>query len=96
MFDVALDEQTKDEKRGRKKGDRTSDDKSRAKRQKRDTKYGFGGKKKHSKSNDAKSSGDLGDFSAKRNKASFGAPGPKGKKRAAPRPGKSKRAGARR
>ncbi|KAF8538122.1 eukaryotic rRNA processing [Trichophaea hybrida] len=94
MFDIALDEQTKDKPR-RSKGDRSSDDKSRAKRQKRDSKYGFGGKKRNSKSNDAQSSGDLGDFSSKKNKGSFGA-GPKGKKWAAPRPGKNKRAGSRR
>jgi rRNA-processing protein EBP2 len=88
MFDVALDKETADIPR-RKKGDRSSDDKSRAKRVKKDHKYGFGGKKKHAKSNDAKSSGDLGDFSSKRNKASFGG------KKTAQRPGKSKRAARR-
>jgi len=96
MFDIALDEQTKDQPRRekRKKGDRSSDDKSRAKRQKRDSKYGFGGKKKHSKSNDAMSSGDLVDFSQKKNRSSFGSGG--GKKKTALRPGKAKRAGGRR
>lgn len=94
MFDVALDEQTKDTPRAkRKKGDRSSDDKSRAKRQKRDQKYGFGGKKKHTKSNDAKSSADLGGFSGRKNKAPFGSGG--GKKAGASRPGKSKRAARR-
>jgi rRNA-processing protein EBP2 len=98
MFDIALDEQTKDVPRRekRKKGDRASDDKSRAKRQKRDGKYGFGGKKKHSKSNDAMSSGDLGGFSQKKNKGSFGSGGGGGKKKAASRPGKAKRTGSRR
>lgn len=94
MFDIALDEQTKDVPR-RGKGQRTSDDKSRAKRQKRDAKFGFGGKKRHAKSNDAISSGQLGDFSSSRNKASFSA-SRGGKHKTASRPGKSRRAGARR
>ncbi|KIW33774.1 uncharacterized protein PV07_00598 [Cladophialophora immunda] len=58
------------------------------KRQKRDQKYGFGGKKRHAKSGDAISSGDLRGFSAARMKA-------KGGKVKAKRPGKSKRAAAR-
>jgi rRNA-processing protein EBP2 len=87
MFDVALDDQTADTPR-RKKGDRSSDDKSKAKRAKKDYKYGFGGKKRHAKSNDAKSSGDLGEFSHTKNRTSFG--GGK-KKKAISRPGKSKR-----
>lgn len=96
MFDIALDEQTKERPNKRAKGDRTGDDKSRAKRSKKDTKYGHGGKKRNSKSNDASSSGDLGDFSQKRNKSSFGAGASSGgKKRSAPRPGKSKRTGGR-
>jgi rRNA-processing protein EBP2 len=56
------------------------------KRQKRNEKYGFGGKKRHAKSGDATSSGDLSGFDAKKMKA--GARGRVGK---APRPGKSKR-----
>jgi rRNA-processing protein EBP2 len=39
------------------------------KRQKKNEKYGFGGKKKHSKSGDAMSSADLSGFSAKRMKS---------------------------
>ena len=39
-----------------------------AKRQKRDAKFGFGGKKRFSKSGDAKSSGDLSGFSASKMK----------------------------
>lgn len=57
-----------------------------AKRQKKNEKYGFGGKKRHSKSGDAMSSGDLGGFNAKRMKS-----GAKGKGAKATRPGKSKR-----
>lgn len=43
------------------------------KRQKKDQKYGFGGKKRFSKSNDAHSSGDVSSFSAKRMKKGGGA-----------------------
>lgn len=53
------------------------------KRQKRDQKYGFGGKKRFSKSGDALSSGDMREFSASRMKGK------------AKRPGKSRRAAAR-
>jgi rRNA-processing protein EBP2 len=54
------------------------------KRQKRDAKFGFGGKKRFSKSGDAVSSGDLRGFSAKKMK---------GKQQ---RPGKGRRANAKR
>ncbi|KAK4946725.1 rRNA-processing protein EBP2 [Elasticomyces elasticus] len=53
------------------------------KRQKKDQKYGFGGKKRFSKSGDAMSSGDMREFSASRMKGK-----PK-------RPGKSRRAAGR-
>jgi rRNA-processing protein EBP2 len=53
------------------------------KRQKKDEKFGFGGKKRFGKSNDAKSSGDMSGYSVKKMKGKTG-----GK----PRPGKSKRA----
>lgn len=52
------------------------------KRQKRDSKFGFGGKKRFSKSGDATSSADMRDFSASKMKGK-----PK-------RPGKSRRAAA--
>jgi rRNA-processing protein EBP2 len=55
------------------------------KRQKKDAKYGYGGKKRFAKSGDAMSSGDLRGFSAKKMKAG-----------AKQRPGKSRRAGAKR
>ncbi|KAL7267136.1 rRNA-processing protein EBP2 [Rhizina undulata] len=87
MFDIALDEETKDDRRNR-----DSRGKPNFKRQKKDQKYGHGGKKRYSKSGDAKSSGDLSGFSNKKNKASFAGV----KKRKAPqRPGKSKRAAKR-
>lgn len=58
-----------------------------AKRHKKDSKFGFGGKKRHAKSNDAASAGDLGGFSVKRMKAG-------GKGKTTPRLGKSKRKAA--
>ncbi|KAI0833060.1 Ebp2-domain-containing protein [Hypoxylon sp. FL0890] len=59
-----------------------------AKRQKKNDKYGFGGKKRHAKSNDAISSGDLGGSGARRTKA--GVKG-KGKPVKSARLGKSRR-----
>lgn len=53
------------------------------KREKRDEKYGFGGKKRFGKSNDATSAADVSKFSVKKMK---------GGKKGAPRPGKSRRA----
>ncbi|KAJ5558558.1 hypothetical protein N7535_008773 [Penicillium sp. DV-2018c] len=72
MFDVAIEEAAKPEKR-------TRDGPRNSKRQKKDEKFGFGGKKRHAKSGDAASSGDLSKFSAKKMKGG------------AKRPGKSKR-----
>ncbi|KXJ93100.1 eukaryotic rRNA processing protein EBP2-domain-containing protein [Microdochium bolleyi] len=57
-----------------------------AKRQKKNEKFGFGGKKKHSKSGDAMSSGDMSGFSAKRMKT-----GTKGKIPKTARLGKARR-----
>ncbi|KAG0086646.1 rRNA-processing protein and EBNA1-binding protein ebp2, partial [Podila epicladia] len=72
---------------------------SRGKRVKKDQKFGFGGKKRHGKSNTADSSADVSGFSVKRNKstsfksghkaAKGGAKGAKGG--AKQRPGKSRR-----
>lgn len=69
-----------------------------AKRQKKDSKYGHGGKKRHMKSGDAMSSGDLSGFSAKRMKTGnnggrTGKPGG-GPKGSAPRLGKARRKAA--
>ncbi|OTA67911.1 Ebp2-domain-containing protein [Hypoxylon sp. EC38] len=50
-----------------------------AKRQKKNEKYGFGGKKRHAKSGDAVSSGDLSGFDARRMKAGGGIVKGKGK-----------------
>lgn len=78
MFDVALDEAGADGAKSRRSGER----KPKMARSKRDEKFGFGGKKRFNKSNDAKSTADTSSFSQKRMKA--------GKTSA--RPGKSKRA----
>ncbi|KAF9884595.1 rRNA-processing protein and EBNA1-binding protein ebp2 [Aspergillus nanangensis] len=81
LFDVAIESGNKsgDRKRGRSTeggGGQGS------KRQKKNEKFGYGGKKRHAKSGDALSSGDLRNFSAKKMKGG------------AKRPGKSKRAAA--
>lgn len=91
-FDVAIEKADKAINGGRDrrgKGDRGAPN---AKRQKKNEKFGFGGRKKFAKSGDAVSSGDLSGFNTKGMKRnSFGGPG--GKKGKAPRPGKSKRQG---
>jgi rRNA-processing protein EBP2 len=88
LFDVAVEKELKsgnNKKRSFSAGDYAPS----AKRQKKDSKFGFGGKKKHIKSNDATSSADIGGFSAKRMKSGGGA-GPK-KPFKAPRLGKARR-----
>ncbi|KAK3826881.1 MAG: eukaryotic rRNA processing [Linnemannia elongata] len=74
-FDVALasdDEEMKSYKTGDgnpKKRSSSSTQESRGKRHKKDQKFGFGGKKRFGKSNDANSSADVSGFSVKRNKS---------------------------
>ena len=77
LFDVALEDATKNEKSPRAGG------RSRDKRQKKDEKFGYGGKKRFAKSGDAISSGDLRKFSMKKMK---------GQKKGTIRLGKSRRA----
>ena len=80
MFDVALEDAIKEDrqsKSSRQVGDRPG---RQAKRQKKDEKFGFGGKKRFSKSTDAASTADMRAFSGKKMK---------GKKH---RPGKARRA----
>ena len=91
MFDVALDDAVKDSKSASPGNPR---DRINHKRQKKDQKFGFGGKKRFAKSNDAKSSADLSGFSARRNKKEFSGVAKK-KKGTAVRLGKSRRAGKR-
>lgn len=91
IFDVAVDNELKKPsggKRGAAFGDRNRDEPNR-KRVKKNDKYGFGGKKKYSKSGDAMSSGDLSGFSVGRMKGKGGKGG-----KSTPRPGKSKRVAA--
>lgn len=63
-----------------------------AKRQKKDAKFGFGGKKRFAKSGDAESSADMRGFSASRMKGRGGGGGGGGARK---RPGKARRASAR-
>ena len=88
-FDVAVDTEIKgvDKKSAGARPGGGRDGPGAAKRHKKDAKYGFGGKKRHAKSNDAASAGDLGGFSVKRMKAG-------GKGKTTPRLGKSKRKAA--
>lgn len=97
LFDVAVDsELNKPGKRSR-GGDQGGRGPN-SKRAKKDAKYGFGGKKKYSKSGDAVSSGDLSGFNARKMKGQGGgAGGPGGKKKfvKTARLGKNKRAAKR-
>ena len=75
LFDIELDNAATPSDRsgaaGKRKfssGDR-EDGKPNLKRQKKDNKYGFGGKKRHAKSNDAISSADTRGFNPKKMKA---------------------------
>ena len=83
MFDVALEDAAETDKadkaarRTRGVGAGPNN-----KRQKKDEKFGFGGKKRFAKSNDAKSASDVRGYSVKKMKGKGGKP----------RPGKSKRA----
>ena len=87
LFEVALEDASKAEKadrsarNGSKRGDRGRGPPS--KRQKKDERYGFGGKKRFAKSGDAASSGDLRGFSATKMK---------GQNKGSQRLGKSRRA----
>ena len=78
LFDVELDKEDSkpDRREGRGGG-------GNFKRQKKNEKFGFGGKKRHAKSNDAQSSADGRGFSHKKMKGKAGG--------AAKRPGKARR-----
>jgi len=82
LFDVAVDNELKSGGNNKKRSAGDHGPPS-AKRQKKDSKYGFGGKKRFSKSGDAMSSGDLTSFNAKRMK-SGGGPGRGGPGRGGP------------
>ncbi|KAG5919078.1 hypothetical protein E4U42_006610 [Claviceps africana] len=83
IFDVSVDNELAKHSQRSGRSDRTGPSSGPgAKRQKKNEKYGFGGKKRHAKSGDALSSGDLSGFNAKKMKA-----GAKTKSR----PGKNRR-----
>ena len=111
-FDIAIDDAARDTKslrdrRDRRRGDHSSGPSQ--KRQRKDQKYGFGGKKRHAKSGDAISSADMRSFPGRRMKHESGGSGrnssrggddARGRKRGggrggSARPGKSKRVKAR-
>ncbi len=81
MFDIALENASKADKSTR-SGRKGTDDKGN-KRHKRNEKFGFGGKKRFSKSGDATSSADLSHFSSAKMK---------GKRKGPQRLGKARRA----
>ncbi|EFW99738.1 rRNA processing protein [Grosmannia clavigera kw1407] len=97
LFDVAVDTEIGAKrgassapgslKRGRDGGRSGGPPQPNAKRQKKNEKYGFGGKKRHGKSGDAQSSGDLSGFNARRMKSG-------GSAFKAQRPGKARRQAA--
>ena len=80
LFDVALEDASKADRSSTRPG---RNSKVNNKRQKRDQKFGFGGKKRFSKSGDAASSADIRGFSAKKMK---------GQRKGPQRLGKSRRA----
>jgi len=84
LFDIAVDNEISNPSQRSRAGKQSTG--SNAKRQKKDEKYGFGGKKRHAKSGDAMSSGDLSSFNARKMKS-----GPKSKGKKVTRPGKSRR-----
>ncbi|KAL9051038.1 MAG: hypothetical protein Q9162_006261 [Coniocarpon cinnabarinum] len=87
LFDVAVDDAAETERGVKRmkmgKGEKGAPNK---KRQAKDARFGFGGKKRHQKSNDAMSSGDVRGYSAKKMKGGAG-----GKGKPAKRLGKSRR-----
>lgn len=85
LFDIEIDDASKPDSRKRTRGAESSG--PNLKRQKKNEKYGFGGKKRHAKSGDAMSSADMRNFSVKKMKAG-------GSKGGSKRMGKSKRAAA--
>lgn len=90
-FDIELDDAIADP-RGEGNNRRGSNRKGGISRKKRDEKYGFGGKKRHAKSNTAESTGDMRSFDSKKMKKPFRGSKQKGKSSNKPnRPGKARR-----
>ena len=84
LFDVGVENELKSY--NNKKGTGRGDGGPNFKRQKKDAKFGFGGKKRNAKQGDAFSSGDMSGFSAKKMKT-----GTKGKVQKTARLGKARR-----
>ena len=97
LFDVSLEDSATTAKKDREARRSASGGAPNAKRQKKDAKYGHGGKKRFSKSGDAASTSDMRGFPGKGMRKPFkGAAGAKsGKHGKSVRPGKSKRVKAR-
>lgn len=72
LFDVALEDAAKEERSSRSAKGGDGRGRTQNKRQKKDDKHGFGGKKRFSKSTDAASTADLRGFSAKKMKGKKG------------------------
>lgn len=68
LFDVELEDAAKEERSSRSANARDVRGRMQTKRQRKDDKHGFGGKKRFSKSTDAASTADLRGFSAKKMK----------------------------
>jgi rRNA-processing protein EBP2 len=83
IFDVALEDAETTAKKDRDSRRASAKGKPQFKRQKRDEKFGYGGKKRFAKSNDAASTSDMRGYSAKKMK---------GNAKTATRPGKARRA----
>ncbi|CAG8468211.1 9423_t:CDS:2 [Ambispora gerdemannii] len=93
-FDIALEKAVTEDKRPNKR--QKTNTMTNKKRVKKDARYGFGGKKRHLKSNTADSSGDIEDFNPKKMKGGWGASTAKPKKKIVrQRPGKARRQVAR-
>lgn len=88
MFDVALEDASKPEKGARSARPGPSGRDRPSKRQKKDDKFGFGGKKRFAKSGDAVSSSDFRAFDTRKMKGQKKNKGPQrlGKSRRAQRP----------
>ncbi|OXV07734.1 hypothetical protein Egran_04499 [Elaphomyces granulatus] len=92
LFDVAIEDASKSEIRPKRRADQSDETGVPSKkRQKKNEKYGFGGRKRFSKSGDALSSGDLRGFSVKKMKNSGGGRKGAGGAATAKRPGKTRR-----
>src|SRR4051794_35435721 len=68
LFDVSLEDVSKSDSRNGTDGRRQPGAGPTSKRQKKDQRFGFGGKKRFAKSGDAVSSGDIGGFSVNKMK----------------------------